>query len=799
MTDARAVDARTANALRMAATEIRDLRARLAIAEARHPDEPIAVVGMACRFPGCDSPDELWDLLAAGRDAVTALPVDRWDGAVADGFAGVVDDVEGFDAGFFGIAEPEARLMDPQQRMVLECAWHALERAGITAARARAGRTGVFVGVAHQDYLFTALAHGVPPSPYLGLGAARSIIANRVSYQLGLTGPSMAVDTACSSSLAALHLACQSLRSGECDIALAGGVNLIAAPVSTTLTGATLPLSPCGAVRALDARADGMVRSEGAGIVALRRLRDAAAGHDPVLAVVLATACNSDGASNGLTAPNPTAQRRLVGTALAAAGLAPADVGYVELHATGTPLGDPIEYSAVAQAYGAPPATSDTCWLGSVKANLGHLESAAGIASLIKAVECVRRGQVPPQPHLTELNPHIDLAGTRFAVAERLRPWVTSGRRIAGVSSFGFGGTNVHAIVAAPQPVPEPAHPDPGGVAVLPLSARSPAALVAMADAYAALLTTGTDAVTVAGAAARCRDGYPYRLAVTGRTADELVAGLRAARPTRVTEGGTLVFDFGDGGTARWPDPAAGFGPVAAEAAGRERRLWEAALRDRGLTADPVAHAVARCAQRAAGWRGLGIVANGARGTGAGALAADHLLGRRSLAETVELLAAHAPVPPVDAAGTLSIDVLREAGADEVAAVLARCWAQGRDPDWAAVCPGPPRHVPLPVYPWQRKRFWVTDEPSAAGVTPPDLLTALVAGVAELLEIDDPATVDVDQPARDLALESIAFVALKTRIEQEFGVTVPLTDLVDGASLAVIAKRLGESAGARPW
>ncbi|HEY4457180.1 MAG TPA: ketoacyl-synthetase C-terminal extension domain-containing protein, partial [Pseudonocardiaceae bacterium] len=383
---------------------------------------------------------------------------------------------------------------------------------------------------------------------------------------------------------------------------------------------------------------------------------DAQARNDRVLAKVLATACDSDGASNGLTAPNPRAQAALLRTALAKAAIPAADIGFVEMHATGTPLGDPIEFDAIAEAYRDGP----RCFLGSVKANIGHLEAAAGIASFIKAVECVRRGQIPPQPNVRKLNPHIGLAGTRFAIPDRMLDW--PGPRVAGISSFGFGGTNAHALIAEPPPV----RPATGsGLMILPLSARSPSALADLTDRYWTLLSdpemTEQRAWTIAAATARCRDAQPVRLAVVGRTVAELIAGLNVATK----------------------------GTVA------------------GIAVEP-----------------------------------------------------------------------------------ARRWVAGESPDWTAYYPGPRPHADLPTYPWQRKRLWF--EPNA-GRAPEKLLDFLVAGIAELLELDDPAEVDVHQPAREIDLESMAFVELKTRVENEFGVSVPLADLMDGASLVAIADHIART------
>lgn len=408
-----------AETLNAALATIRQLRADNAELTRSRRDEHIAVVGTGFRLPGgADTPQGLWDVLNGPSDAIEAMPAQRWGHLSFDrfgpvttgshGHVGRVGDVSGFDAAFFGVSDHEAHLMDPQQRLVLETTWEAAERAGWPLAGLQSERTGVFLGVAHQDYLFAALAAEPTLSAHLGAGIARSIIANRVSYLLGLTGPSLTVDTACSSSLMALHLACQSLRAGECDRAFAGGVNLILSPVSTAVTGRALPFAPDGHCKALAADADGMIRSEGSGVVALRPLSAALADGDPVVAVIRSSGTNQDGRTNGLTAPNPAAQSRLLKDTLARSGLVAGDVTYIEMHGTGTPLGDPIEVEGIVASYGD---SAAPCWLGSAKAAIGHLESAAGVASVLKVVEAFRRGTVPPSTISGTSTPRSALKG----------------------------------------------------------------------------------------------------------------------------------------------------------------------------------------------------------------------------------------------------------------------------------------------------------------------------------------------------------------------------------------------------
>lgn len=472
--------------------------------------------------------------------------------------------------------------MDPQQRLALELAWEAMERAGWTTADVRSGSTGVVLGVAHQDYLFSALVAEPHVGGHLGGGNARSIIANRVSYLLGLSGPSMAVDSACSSSMLAIHLACQSLRTGESDRVFAGGVNLILSPLSGVVTGRSLPFAPDGRCKALAAGADGMVRAEGGGVVALRRLRDAVADNDPVLGVILASGTNQDGRTNGLTAPNPVAQSRLLAGTLARAGLAPHDVSYIEMHGTGTPLGDPIEVEAIMDAYRARP--DAVCWLGSVKATLGHLEAAAGVASVVKVLETIRHREIPGQVNLDRLNPEIKLAGSRFQVPNTLTPWTAPGPLTAGVSSFGFGGTNVHLILQEPPPAQRSvvaSTASTGRPVIIPMSARSVGGLRDLTDRYADLAETATSIDRLAAAAARRRTALPIRAAavVTDRDPDAVSVALRSvsapAPDDPPVSGVVLVYP---GQTGQWAGMGAGL--FAADQVIRaELQAWDDGIR----------------------------------------------------------------------------------------------------------------------------------------------------------------------------------------------------------------------------
>ncbi|WP_079156786.1 phthiocerol type I polyketide synthase PpsB [Mycobacterium tuberculosis] len=429
-----------------------DRVSRIAVAE------PVAVVGIGCRFPGdVDGPESFWDFLVAGRNAISTVPADRWDaeafyhpdpltpGRMTTKWGGFVPDVAGFDAEFFGITPREAAAMDPQQRMLLEVAWEALEHAGIPPDSLGGTRTAVMMGVYFNEYQSMLAASPQNVDAYSGTGNAHSITVGRISYLLGLRGPAVAVDTACSSSLVAVHLACQSLRLRETDLALAGGVSITLRPETQIAISAWGLLSPQGRCAAFDAAADGFVRGEGAGVVVLKRLTDAVRDGDQVLAVVRGSAVNQDGRSNGVTAPNTAAQCDVIADALRSGDVAPDSVNYVEAHGTGTVLGDPIEFEALAATYGH---GGDACALGAVKTNIGHLEAAAGIAGFIKATLAVQRATIPPNLHFSQWNPAIDAASTRFFVPTQNSPWPTAeGPRRAAVSSFGLGGTNAHVII----------------------------------------------------------------------------------------------------------------------------------------------------------------------------------------------------------------------------------------------------------------------------------------------------------------------------------------------------------------
>ncbi|MFF4159219.1 SDR family NAD(P)-dependent oxidoreductase [Streptomyces sp. NPDC001678] len=542
--------------------------------------EPVAIVGMGCRFPGgADSPKAFWDLLCEGRDAITEVPADRWKvdefydsdpsvpGRTPTRWGGFLDGVDRFDARFFGIPAPEAARMDPQQRLLAEVAWEALEDAGIPAESLAGSRTGVFVGISTFDHATRRLTELDSIDAYTGTGSALSIAANRLSYLFDLRGPSMAVDTACSSSLVAVVQALSALASGDCTAALVGGVNLILSPAFAINFGKAGVMAPDGRCKTFDASANGYVRSEGAGVVVLKPLSRALADGDTVHAVIRGGAVNQDGRSNGLMAPNPQAQEAVLRAAYANAGVRPQEVHYAEAHGTGTVLGDPIEAKALAAVLAEGRDAETPCLIGSVKSNLGHMEAAAGMGGLIKAALMVRHRMVPASLHYREPNPHIPFDEVALRVADRLQPWpATEGPALAGVSSFGFGGTNAHVVVeeATRQPVAEP--PAPGHAYALAVSARSEEALRDLAGRYVTRLAAGAGLTpqSLAFAAGVRRDHHEHRIAVVGGTLGDfhkaLAAFTRGEEAPGLSTGGRRVgrrprtaFVFSGQGARWWP------------------------------------------------------------------------------------------------------------------------------------------------------------------------------------------------------------------------------------------------------
>ncbi|SFE35912.1 type I polyketide synthase [Streptomyces mirabilis] len=666
-------------------------------------DEPVALVAMACRLPGgVSDPEGLWNLVAEGRDAVGPFPAERWDvaalydpdpDAVGKSYAregGFLndDDLTSFDAGFFGITPKEAAAMDPQQRLLMETAWEALERAGIVPAELAGSTTGVYVGMFGSDYLAGSRLDQL--DGYVGTGSALSVASGRLAYALGLGGPALTVDTACSSSLVALHLAAQALRSGECDLALAGGVTVMVTPGTFVEFSRLRGLSPTGRCRSFSDDADGAIWAEGAGMVVLKRLSDARRDGDDVLAVLRGTAVNQDGRSQGLSAPNGPAQEQVIRRALELSGLQPADIDYVEAHGTGTTLGDPIEANALAEVFGDSRPRDHPLYLGSLKSNIGHAQAASGVIGLLKVVQSLRHRTLPRTLHADTPSRHVDWENSGLRLVRDTAPWPSSpGRtRRAGVSAFGISGTNAHVIVEEAPPVEEAdgRNEVPPGKRLFVLSARSEAALRGQAARLANHLTdeAGEDValLDVAHTLARHRSHFERRAALVAGDRDELLVRLDALAGGRTPlaaprdDGtGKVAFVFaGHGG--QWP--GMGVELMSGSKAFREElvRIDEAVRRRVGWSVlnalrapeefaplgrteflQPVLFAVN--ASMAAAWRALGVRPDAVVGHSLGEIAAAYSVGALTLDEAVTVVTGRgqAVVPLVGKGGMLSLEL----------------------------------------------------------------------------------------------------------------------------------------------
>jgi len=521
--------------LQDALLKIRDLKSRIGRME-RSSSEPIAIIGVGCRFPrGIRGPEDYWQLLQTGEQAISEVPLDRWSldkyydpdpdapGKMSSRHGGFLDDVDCFDAAFFGISPAEATSMDPQHRLLLEVGWEALENAGQSPDHMYDGQTGVFIGVSGNDYShLLSMRNETDIDSYLGAGISHGMAAGRISHRLGLHGPSLSIDTACSSSLVAVHLACQSLRTGDCDLALTGGVNLILRPELSIYFSKAGLLSADGRCKTFAAAADGVVRGEGCGVVVLKRLANAEADRDNISAVIRGSSVNHDGPSGGLTVPNGPAQQALIRDALAAGGVAPLDVSVVEAHGAGTLLGDSIEIGALAAVYGDGRPSDTPLIVASHKTNLGHLESAGGIAGLIKVVLALQHREIPPHLNFDRPNPNVPWDHLPIRIPTQRTPWTANGRpRVAGVSSFSFSGTNAHIVVEeAPvsrtEQVPSDRSPH-----VLTLSARCESALRELAQRYFEQLGSMGNFADICFTANMGRSHHDHRLAVVAGSSAE--------------------------------------------------------------------------------------------------------------------------------------------------------------------------------------------------------------------------------------------------------------------------------------
>ncbi len=706
--------------------------------------EAIAIIGMGCRFPGgANDPRAFWELLKQGYDGISEIPPDRWDvdayydpdpetpGKMYARLGGFLNiDLEAFDANFFGISPREAEYMDPQQRWLLEVVWEALEQACINPTSLKGSSTGVFIGASSHDYsdLIGSLESLESINAYIGTGNASSVLAGRLSYFLGLQGPCFAVDTACSSSLVALNSACKCLQNNECKLALAGGVNLILSPSGTIYTCKAHMLAKDGYCKTFDAEANGYVRSEGCGIVVLKRLSDAIQDQDPIFGVIRATTVNQDGASSGLTIPNGEAQTALLHQALEHAKLEPIDIDYIEAHGTGTSLGDPIEVGALSTIFSG--RKDLPLWIGAVKTNIGHLEAAAGIAGLIKTVLALDYEAIPPHLHFKHLNPHISLDSIPAQIPLTLTPWQRSSRpRIAGVSSFGFSGTNAHAIIEEPplieyqkNAVDRPWH-------LLTISAKTQLALDQLVELYIKQLPE-EDLADIAFTANTGRAHFQHRVTVVAQTKAELLQllqsddywiGQASAKPPKIT----FIFTGQTIANTELMETS----PVFKEAMERSKGLYEYALFEL--------------------WKSWGIAPDYVVGDGIGDITAAIVAGMMTLEDGLRLITVynnpaelesiareiHYHEPKIGFISSWTGQVVRKEGITVdywkpheilrnipegtlvisthdnwkyLLQTLSQLYLNGIPIDWKSFDkPYNRKKVSLPTYPFQRERYWV--------------------------------------------------------------------------------------------
>lgn len=759
---------------------------------------PIAVVGMGLRFPrDIDSPDGYWDFLRGEGTALSEIPADRPGlRAVYDPVAGrpgrsyvdragFLSDIAHFDAEFFGISHREAKLLDPQQRMLLETAWEALERAGVAVRRSDRLNAGVYLGMMASEYserLEDATRSRI--DPYYTTGGGLCFGAGRIGYVMGFSGPAVSVDTACSSSLTALHLAVRGLRSGDCRYALVCGSNLLLSANLMVSLCQTRAVSPTGRSRSFLASADGYGRAEGVGTVVLMRLADAERGRHPILAVVRGTAANHDGAASGLTAPNGPAQREVVRAALADAGVDPSDLGWIEAHGTGTVLGDPVEVGALDGAVGDAIRSRRTpLALGSVKSRLNHMEAASGIAALMKTVLMLRHAEIPAAADDADgdLNPHIPWERLNFTVPRRNQPWPRSlPRRVAGINSFGMSGTNVHAVLEAYEP--EEAEPPAAGTRpeLLTLSAKTPEALADVAAAVRARLEKADPAEfpSICHTLRAGRAAFAHRLAVTAATPAEAAARLAEAAPgvAAPVRSLTLRLRRGDADTAPLADAVTALTDAFPE-------LAEALDGAPDAPAERLAHVLGRLGPR------VRTRSDGSRDTEPARLEWES--GRGAPARSVPLVGDSPQSAP-----------------DLFADALADLFTSGGDLRLDALrAPGARLVGDLPTHPFRRVRFWI-DEPAATATGAPAVPAAVPDAAPERPDpqdrdgmraylmavlkdvLDAPEDVDPEASLLDAGGDSFIFTLYLTKVEEHFQTGVPPEDVPVDIPVAELVDRL---------
>lgn len=725
----------TRHALARALTKIRELK--MQVAQRSSLSASVAIVGAAGRFPGAPNVRAFWELCARGGCSISAIPEDRFDTSGVPARAGLLERVDTFDHAFFGLSPAEARMMDPQHRMLLETSWDALDAAKLSPDQS-AGSTGMYIGIMNSDYREIALQE---PDTYTGTGNTACFSAGRISHLLGLHGPALCLDTACSSSLVTVHLACQSLRSGEVDLALAGGCSLILSREVMELTARTGALSSTGESRIFDARANGYVRGEGCAVVVLKRFDDAIRDGDEIWAVIRGSAVNHDGRSSTLTAPNPEIQERVVRQALADAGITPEQLGYVEAHGTGTSIGDPIELDGLARVLGRARGCSERCYIGSGKANIGHLEAAAGVTGLLRAIGALRSKRIYPQVNFETLNPRVSLRGTNLEIS-RGCSWETDERRIAGVSAFGMSGTNAHVIIEEAPEVEE--RPFQSGLydSLLAVSAKTPEALDSLVDAWQELAKSH-DMKLLAHTAAR-RSVFEHKAILRARGAEfERIYSKGRSTCVRFVFADTDVLDrnFIEGVLSTCERAYQLFKML-------EQHFWH----EYELALDAPTHESRRAFSFASQLafaeyiRELGVREPEVVGVGAGALAAGVFAEAWPLelasAHLLELVRTHALVLPQREHPKFRFDILESAnelwnvddsiyllglggispchgdvlaGQTQLLDAISTLFVEGHLAEWCRVVAPVASEVSMPVYPWNRTSHWVGEPPGGHG------------------------------------------------------------------------------------